>query len=728
MVIRFALRPLVWLLSLFFISTLAITLTAVVQAASDAPASVYLPLVSTPKDRPTSEALIAAALQAGKLDEETALLYRVYASFEDPRLPVDYRGDDSRAGMSLALHEASARLDGLSAETQALLAPFFLPPSAEGSWHEQREASVVAATRQQLAASNAPAESNAKIKWLTTCQTDPNIKVWYQERYPEDATAAQKVCDTVRGEIWPRLVMLMGRKPMNDGAEANNGGDEQLDLYLVNANTGVHAYRGCDNTPSYLTVHRTRWNNALLTSAVMGAFLNSYDNADCMEYMWLYAATTTWAIDHVYPQDQWEHHYANDFLAHTDVSLGSYPVLPLLDDNGDLGEGTYLWVWYAANMLKTPQETVPLWWEGAMNPNSLLAVNDVMGDKGFDTEWKEFSGINWNNEPVDIYKDLDKMSHSTKPMLNEKVTLNGAQDRSYVLDSNVWYLAAHTFRFEFTDPTVRSVLFYNPFQDGAWPTADVLAYFRTADGVWHIDEWTTQYGKGFCRDLVAERVEELVIVISNDEFKDRTHKLKPTKPARLNATNVACRGWEYEGTATWKGSGDEYSIDDSSTVKATFMRVPFGDASGASAIDHFQVVEGSGTWTHTGSHVNCGGESGGSFTMTGGNSTNLFIFTKATDLGSSSEYIEGDRRYSGFGTEPVADHPDMLVDYTCTSGNPSQKPAMSALSWFKTETLATQQVSADGITITGRYTDTRTTNFTSDVYVWEWTMKALPPE
>lgn len=718
-----ALRPLSWaitpLLTLFFM----VAITATTYAASNAPSAIYLPLLNSPAALPPSEQLIETARQGGKLDDETALLYRVYANFADPRLPAEYHGDDSNVGPNLAIMEAQARFAKLSPQTQGLLAPFLLPPTAEGSWLE--ESAVVA-----QAAGNAPNAADAKITWHTTCQTDPNIKVWYQDRYPEDAAGAAQVCELVHGEIWPRLKSLMGRNPLDDGAESNNGGDNELDLYLVNANTGALGYRGCFNTPSYIYVNRTRWNKALLTEAVMGAFLNSYPAADCMEYLWLYAATTAWSIDHVYPQDNWEHYYADGFLHHTDMPLDSYPVVPL-DKYNKNGEGAYLWVWYAANLLKSPKETVPLWWQAATNPDSLAAVNGVMGDQGFDTQWKDFSGLNWNHEPVDNYKALDDMPYSSEPAMEEKVTLNGASDRTYELDAEIPYLAARTYHFTFNDPNIRSVLFYNPFKDGSFPNADVMAYYQLEDKSWHVENWTNQYGKGFCRDLEAERVQDLVVVISNHEWKNRNLTLEPAKPPRLNVTNVACRGWEFEGKATWVGTGDQYSRNDSGTVKATFLRQPYGDGSGTYAIDMFQVAPGtgSGSWSHSGHSANCSGSGGGTFKTSGAEFAMLFIFAKATDQQSSSTYVAGDRRYSGVATEDGRTMLDQLsTKYTCPNGDTYQVPSASAFNWFTTETEPTQEVNADGKSIKGGFSRTVEDNMTKNVYTWTWTMKALPPE
>ncbi len=222
--LRARLSPQTWPMLAAVVVAMTLTLLARVGvfAADNAPQAIYLPVVSSPNkgnngpisDQP-SERLINLARQAGKLDAETALLYRVYASFEDPRLPAEYRGDDSTAPASMALQEAQARYSTLSAATQAALAPFWLPPTAENSWHEQREPGGQVSLR---ATGDAPDAGHAKVKWLTTCNSDPNIKVWYQERYPEDAATARIICEEVAGVIWPRLTSLMGRKPMDDGA------------------------------------------------------------------------------------------------------------------------------------------------------------------------------------------------------------------------------------------------------------------------------------------------------------------------------------------------------------------------------------------------------------------------------------------------------------------------------------------------------------------------------
>ena len=102
--------------------------------------SQFLPLVSR---APLSTAidLIEAALAQGKIDDVTALVYKVYAVFGDPRLPAEYRGPNKaiRSGTEV-MSEAQGRYDALPADIQALLLPFLIPPYYQGSWDDQQPA------------------------------------------------------------------------------------------------------------------------------------------------------------------------------------------------------------------------------------------------------------------------------------------------------------------------------------------------------------------------------------------------------------------------------------------------------------------------------------------------------------------------------------------------------------------------------------------------------------
>src|SRR5512140_2202128 len=90
--------------------------------------------VKRPAEPPVAEELIDAAMQAGTIDANTALEYKVFASYDDSRLPVEYRGNNNLAFDSHAVEELSIRYPSLPSSIQETLGPFLIPPYYEGSW------------------------------------------------------------------------------------------------------------------------------------------------------------------------------------------------------------------------------------------------------------------------------------------------------------------------------------------------------------------------------------------------------------------------------------------------------------------------------------------------------------------------------------------------------------------------------------------------------------------
>ena len=197
-----------------------------------------------------------------------------------------------------------------------------------------------------------------------------------------------------------------------------------LDLYLVNAKTASLTYKGCFDSPSYILVNNKKWSEADIVETVMSAFVSSYKAADCLEYMWLFAASRNWSVDYVLPEDNSEQRYADDFLNHTSWSLNSYPVMPLETEN-EIGDGAYLWLWYLTNWVGSAKEIMPAIWQNATNPDSLAVVDAAAGPGTFANNWAEFSKQNWNNEPVTNYFMSDKLLASTKPELDTRGELEG---------------------------------------------------------------------------------------------------------------------------------------------------------------------------------------------------------------------------------------------------------------------------------------------------------------
>jgi hypothetical protein len=90
----------------------------------------------------------------------------------------------------------------------------------------------------------------------------------------------------------------------------------------------------------------------------------------------------------------------------------------------------------------------------------------------------------------------------------------------------------------------------------------VQAIVKIRDQEWKpAEDWTSLKEKFFCRDKPAEDVEELVIVISNSKFNDRTHVLTDINstggsPTELKISALGCSPWI--GTASNSGFIDPF--------------------------------------------------------------------------------------------------------------------------------------------------------------------------
>ncbi len=69
----------------------------------------------------------------------------------------------------------------------------------------------------------------------------------------------------------------------------------------------------------------------------------------------------------------------------------------------------------------------------------------------------------------------------------------------------------------------------------------------TSRGKWTSDDWTNKPFKTYCRDLKSERIESLIIILSNSDIEN-TLQPQGKYPPILQVTNI--------GGYAWKGSAD----------------------------------------------------------------------------------------------------------------------------------------------------------------------------
>lgn len=512
---------------------------------SSGPPALFLPFVTNNSSRSsgTSFELIEQALASGEIDKETALVYKVFAVYLDPRLPERFKGDDSQVQDTLITAEVGARWSSLTPPTQALLAPFLLPPAAQGSWLElqQRQAAI--------------ARPAAPIEWVTLSRPGGEVKVWYQTRYPGDDARAAQILDDVEDIVWPALTELMGRGPLGDKGLPNNGGDGLFDIYLVRIGDHgeAHAYEPvCDKRPAFLLINGA---SPRLRSAVVHEFLHAiiwgYDLAvgcEYPEYRWLNEATATWSEDYISPEydtGDSEQLYAPSFLISPDWPLET------------LGEqheyGAYLWPFYLARSFKP--ELIRAIWDATASKDSLAAIDGAIPG-GFLAQWPEFVKLNLNQEPVDKYKQWDGLPNSVLFDREYDVVIASEGELKIPIRATVDHLAARYYRFVFSDSQVSKVRYENGdrFFSGAEPRAKVEALIKIEGQGWTTEDWTRLPERKFCRTKPGERIEELILVFSNSAWLNRTHVLNPGTPGpTLWSNDEPCSCEELGSVKNWTG-------------------------------------------------------------------------------------------------------------------------------------------------------------------------------
>lgn len=582
--------------------------------------------VSGPAVTPDSATLIDKALASGKLDEETALTYRAYAAFADCRLPAEFRGDDSTVETSMILAELAAKFDTLSPAARANLSPFLLEPYAPGGWVAQRET--------RCAANKTISPSAAAPETLFIL--GGKVGITFRTDVEGERAIATQIATAVEQTIYPNLTALMGREPL-----PYFGSVQRWNLNLVtivNTTPGGKDLGGtgflqtsaassvCKSGPAFSQVDpRNPSHLSTVAHELMHAIQFSYElSAACVipEYRWLADATATWAQHYIYPNPpsppvgDAEHKQAVHFLSRTESPLdcrgASCP-------NHEYG--AYLLPFYIHRRYNDPQFVRRIW-EAAKNNLSLDSVDVALTPHGgFKEQWPEFAKYNWNREPYDDYETWDRLSGSpNRAKADEVEVVLSSPDGELKLDSSpleIEYLSARYYHFTFKDQNVRSVAFWNgltfklslediqsigvqynpkPATPEQKKGAHVRALIKVENTVWQETDLTEKPYITFCRDKRAERIEELVLIISNSD-KDRQHKLKaPDLEPRLSVSNMGC--WQWKGTGNFTTSTLDGSLSMSiSTTNATWKR-PDGEEQSPPFV--FYKAQGTLNWTVSG--------------------------------------------------------------------------------------------------------------------------------
>ncbi len=660
------------------------TVTLTVTDDQQASAIATRDIVIGPVNAPSSFALIQKALNAGEIDRETAVVYAALAAYGDPRLPAAFQGLLSEGGEA-ASWELELGFDALSAEHQALLAPFFLPPSADGSWLEIQE-------------SLRPG-GGGKIEWQTFTSPKGRVKVWYQKRHPEDHDSAVLIKDHADA-IWDDLAGAFGddHMPPLDGAitDKPNGGDGAFDVYLVylpgsveGKNTGYQSMQ-CPAC-SYILLDprgplrscRSKADAILSTVAheLMHGVQRTFPGfVTTRKNLWWVEATATWEESHYDKNADCEHTWAFDYFERPNESLDYDPELQV-----DLRRyEAYLWPFYLE--LKTGGTAIlKSIFEKLAGMSTHKAIDGTIAG-GYRERFPEFALYNYNQESFTENYRFDRIkigARTSEPhngrvvpskespfRFETSVNMGGKGAMDIELSLSIPNLSAVYYQFVFPDPEARWVLLQHELIEPGDPGRLQILYKIEGDPFWHHRDLTAEAEGGscvvFCRDQKDQRLEKLVIIISNSEWtsagvKKTLDELVSLSRPILKIRNTGCWRWQGDVTATETiADGDRQST---TTLKSKVTLEHSAEISPGGVNENcelrlFRVVSLETDWSHSGTLGDCSGTGKDHYTYTASNSNEVVLLV--TD---SREYLASGGWGDATGPSVRYRCPDPLDDY-----------------------------------------------------------------
>ncbi len=184
-------------------------------AAPATPPPAAPPAATPPPE--TSLHKIKAALDAGAIDQPTALRQAVHAVFAPRRLDPKFAGKRPRGEHVNLMRDVMAAWPSFDAATQAELTPYFTPPLDPGShWAPLLEQPPAPGAYAFVDSASAP------------------LRVWYAVDAGDGpggkAEAERRVAAFDRERVWSRASKILSREPCADGTR---GGSPRVDVYLV---------------------------------------------------------------------------------------------------------------------------------------------------------------------------------------------------------------------------------------------------------------------------------------------------------------------------------------------------------------------------------------------------------------------------------------------------------------------------------------------------------------
>jgi hypothetical protein len=515
----------------------------------------------------TGADMIRAAEAEGRLDAPTALLYRVYALFGDRRLPAEFAAGawDEDDGV---LDQAIETIDTLPAAIAAELRPFVVrPTNPESVWFgEPATASADRAADLRVASGDARAGALLAAAFATVvCMRDgwgyadgtARFRVWGRcERDELDMLGVASWVD----ELWTAEVAYLGRAPIPDQGVGDQGvnndlasdpGATRIDIYLTPGAcrsrggdcvaprrtavvAGSREYRGSGaarRTSAFMVVNTGILSDGLFTRAVLAHELfhviqRAYNSAGVHSGVlkhWFVEASAVWAQYRFMPRA-----YTVDDVTMTPGRFADFQDSPFSLNTSILENDYWSFAWPLFMDMESPGSVAKAW--QAIEGQSGDAAVDRTIDRilPFARRFRDFAVRAFNREwsptqdrdllrlfPIEAVETprVEPGAVHVDPVVELHADVPGIV--SYQRSEQIANLYAVYRPFEVDDDVGKVTFdFSDLVPQGSF---HVDAIVKIKDKGWERRQLTNGETT-FCRDTAKDRVEEIVIVLSDHDL------------------------------------------------------------------------------------------------------------------------------------------------------------------------------------------------------------------
>ena len=544
--------------------------------------------------------------QDGSLDEGTAILYKAYAAFGDPRLPAEYASDVSSVYQEVP-REIWERPEGLSAQVEEALDKYLLPPDDPGSWYSDVHAAAQPAGLEPPEWNDAHAAQHRYVNW--------------HPDFPSDEALAAAIAPHV-DPIYDRYKNLLLRT-----------GHAVLNIYVTAQGPGVAGAaipqdawfetEKCRGRPEVTILINSGLPQSQIVPALARLLMqeimwSSNFHDTCEDRQWFFDAMSAWAEDFIAPRRDTEHRFGG-FFGSQGLPIQAWgkgdAYLYLLyltrSFSPDLME-TLMQRTISMTVLQALDETVPGSVAGTFPGFALQAWNQELW-----TMFRQWDGIGGTPPAgtVNVDTDLGKGTYTLGPL------------DAFPSDLSVQYL-----RLPVTDPDTRVIKVRDPFTGPGSEFISVQALF-SEDGGWRMDEIPKTGQVSYCRAFFP--IDEIILIIANAGFTGSGAPAGNTQPIVTFGDECALTG-DYVGEVhAVQGTGGVTDVE--TVIDATdliFRKIDsFPDR------DVYQVMSGTVTYTVSGTNTlgcTAEGTSSGPVPSDGF----LTLYTDGTYFGSGGGGIE----------------------------------------------------------------------------------------